>query len=436
MKGRIASTARASLQVIKEQGIESFLRQAYGKLKRREWSVMHRASSLWEGYSGDARILAGIFDFTNEDIEKSNATLKANQRRIQIKTINWFLPDIENVYWGGIHTILRFADYFRAKKSVKNRMVAVCRRPQKDLRREIARGFPELANEIYVVGSLDELDKMPYSDASVCSLWTTAYFLLRFSKTKRKFYFIQDFEPLFYPAGSTYAQAEATYRFGFYGIANTVSLATLYSSYGGVAEFFNPCVDLELFRPPRDDSVTRPFTVFFYGRPGHPRNCFELGAQALTLVKRELGSEVRIVSAGGNWKPREFGLDGVVEQLGVVDYAETASLYRNCDVGVSMMVTAHPSYIPLQLMASGCLVISNHNPHTTWLLKDGKNCILTEASASAIAGAILAAYRIPKMRTRLTKAALETVTRQYSNWAPEMEKIYSYMREPSRSIGK
>jgi glycosyltransferase involved in cell wall biosynthesis len=436
LKSRIASTARASHQVIKEQGIESFLRQAYGKVKRREWSVMQRPPSIWEGYSSDARILAEIFDFTNEEIEKSNATSRANRDRIQIKTIDWFLPDIENVYWGGIHTILRFADYFRVMKSVENRIVAVCGTPQKNLRQEIARAFPELAHDIYTVRSLDELDKVPYSDASVCSLWTTAYFLLRFNKTKRKFYFIQDFEPLFYPAGSTYAQAEATYRFGFNGIANTISLAKLYSSYGGVVAFFKPCVDLKLFHPPEENKMMRPFTVFFYGRPGHPRNCFELGTQALRLVKRELGNEVRIVSAGGDWKPREFGLDGVVEQLGVLNYAETANLYRSCDVGVSMMVTMHPSYIPLQLMASGCLVISNQNPHTTWLLKDGENCILARASASSLSNAILTAYRSPTLRTRITNAALRAARQYYSNWYPEMEKIYEYMTRPARTVRK
>ena len=39
--------------------------------------------------------------------------------------------------------------------------------------------------------------------------------------TKRKFYFVQDYEPLFYPASSRSALAEATYRFGMPAIVNT-----------------------------------------------------------------------------------------------------------------------------------------------------------------------------------------------------------------------
>jgi len=393
------------------------------------WSLQ-KPRSPWEGYSDDARVLASVFDFRAEDLDRSNEILKANPSTIRFREVNWFVPDFDNVYWGGIHTILRFADYFRVSKSVENRIIAISQRNPEELGKDVARAFPSLADRIFVIASLDEVDKVPYADVSVCSLWTTAYYLLRFNKTRRKFYFIQDYEPLFYPAGSTYAQAEATYGFGFFGVANTVSLAKMYSTYGGLAEFFNPCVDTRVFYPSEESNSRRPFTVFFYSRPGHPRNCFELGAQALRLVKRELGNNVRIVSAGSRWDPREFGLDGIVEQLGLLSYQETADLYRSCDAGLSMMVTMHPSYIPMQLMASGCLVVSNQNPHTTWLLKDGENCITPKASASSLSEAILAVYRAPDLRARITKTALQTVRERYSNWAPEMEKIYNFMTNP------
>jgi glycosyltransferase involved in cell wall biosynthesis len=424
------SIMRASVQVIREQGLRSFLRQAYEKVRRNEWYIVRPAPSLWKGYSNDAHALASLFDFSAEDVERSNEILRGNPGTIRFKEINWFVPDFDNVYWGGIHTILRFAEYFTARKSVINRIIVVCQGKLEELRREVSRAFPSLADKICTIASLDELDRVPYADVSVCSLWTTAYYLLRFNKTRRKFYFIQDCEPMFYPAGSTYAQAQATYSFGFYGIANTVTLAKMYSKYGGIVEFFNPCVDTDIFYPSERMNSRRPFTVFFYGRPGHPRNCFELGARALRLVKRELGNNVRIVSAGSRWNPREFGLDGIVEQLGLLSYQDTADLYRSCDAGLSMMVTMHPSYIPMQLMASGCLVVSNQNPHTTWLLKDGENCITPKASASSLSNAILAAYRAPKLRARLTTTGLRTVRQHYSNWEREIEKIYNFMRSP------
>ncbi len=60
-----------------------------------------------------------------------------------------------------------------------------------------------------------KLDDLPASDVAICTFWVSAYFLLKFNKTKRKYYFIQDYEPLFYPGGATFALAESTYRFGF-----------------------------------------------------------------------------------------------------------------------------------------------------------------------------------------------------------------------------
>src|SRR4029077_338146 len=95
--------------------------------------------------------------------------------------------------------------------------------------------------------------------------------------TGYKFYFIQDFEPAFYPAGSTFARAELTYRFGFYGIANTVSLRQMYeTSYNGIAHHFTPCVDRSIFFPPPAERPASPIRLFYYARPGIPRNGFEL----------------------------------------------------------------------------------------------------------------------------------------------------------------
>ena len=101
----------------------------------------------------------------------------------------------------------------------------------------VCAGFPELGScKAYSISSPGQLGDIPGADGGVCTLWTTAYYLLKFNKVKRKFYFIQDYEPLFYPGGSTYAQTEATYRFGFYGIANTQGMKDVYETeYGGRA---------------------------------------------------------------------------------------------------------------------------------------------------------------------------------------------------------
>ena len=75
---------------------------------------------------------------------------------------------------------------------------------------------------------------------------------------RAKFYFVQDNEPQFYPAGAASALAEETYRFGFPGIVNTPGLADVYRAYGNPAVSFVPAVDLERYHPPRTPRPRRP----------------------------------------------------------------------------------------------------------------------------------------------------------------------------------
>jgi glycosyltransferase involved in cell wall biosynthesis len=149
-------------------------------------------------------------------------------------------------------------------------------------------------------------------------------------------------------------------------------------------------------------------------------------AAALTKVKRALGDDIRIVAAGAEWEPSTYGLDGVVQNLGLIGYSATGALYRACDAGVVMMMTRHPSYLPMELMACGALVVTNFNPHTTWLLRDRENCLLTETSASAVAETLLEGLSDHPLRSRISIAAQETV-QHYKDWDSEADKIYEYM---------
>ena len=213
---------------------------------------------------------------------------------------------------------------------------------------------------------------MPPCDAAIATLWTTAYSVVRFQNVQPEVLFHAGYESRFYPAGSISAMVEATYHFDFSAICNTVSLRDIYQGLGGQAEYFDPCIDPAIFhsrnRAPRPRGG--PLTLFCYARPTHARNSFELLSQALRIVKKRMGMEVRIVTAGAEWSPRQFGLEGVVHNLGLLGYHSTGALYRSCTAGVALMMTCHPSYLPFELMACGALVITNSNPSNSWLLKD------------------------------------------------------------------
>lgn len=393
-------------------------------------------SPLWERYSSDASNLVQWFDFSSGDLEANSRLLEAHQGPLDIKRVVWFIPEFDNAFWGGIHTILRFAAYMTAKHGVENCFVLFGNLSGEKIKASMVEAFPDLKDaEVLILRSESEMSSVKPADASICTLWTTAYYNLKFQNTKRKFYFIQDYEPLFYPAGSTYAQVEETYRFGFYGLANTISLKNIYEQqYGGKGISFSPAVDTSIFFPLKEKKPEGPYKVFFYARPGHPRNGFELGLAALRKLKSQMGDKVHIVTAGAGWDPKEIGLEGVVENLGLLTYRQTAELYRSCDVALSMMFTKHPSYIPLELMASGCLVVTNHNPATTWIMKDRENCMLSPASATVLSDTLREALGNAQLRREISKKAHDYITTRYSSWESELETVYQFMRNPDAQL--
>jgi glycosyltransferase involved in cell wall biosynthesis len=425
---RAAALTRRSVAILRARGWRRF----FGRVRRK---LLPSSNQV---YAFEALDFAETLDFTPAELQRSAAAMAVHAGALPVQSVNWFLPHFDHAYYGGIYTILRFAASFAQRHGVRNTFVILggAGLPAAAFYQErIAAAFPALAGSA-AIGVRDdaELTSVPPADVCIATFWTTAYALLKFNQTKRKGYFLQDYEPMFYPAGAISAQVEATYRFGFVGLANTITLKQHYADdYQGEATFFNPCVDTSLFYPADDRSAARqtlPYTVFFYARPDYPRNGFELGAQALRQLKQRLGRSVRIVSAGQRWNPASYGLDGVVEPLGLLSLHETARLYRECDVGLAMMFTRHPSYLPFELMASGCAVVSNVNSATAWLLRDGENCLLALPSATCIADALARALADRELRQRLAANALRLIRERFADWDAQTEQIYRYLCDP------
>ena len=378
-------------------------------------------------YAAEARYVATNCDVTEMDIAASVAACAAEPSG-PLQRMLWIVTEFEVPFYGGIYTILRAADHLRRVHGVANTFAITTRDGEALVSARIARAFPDLAEASDVVAIADtgappELGRF---DGAACSLWTTAYPLLRFRNIRRKFYFLQDWEPLFYPAGTISSAVETTYRFGFHAICNTPALAESYRSFGGTADFFIPAVDDLVFNA-RGRQLRRaedPFVLVCYTRPGTPRNCFESLVEALRLIKKQHGEKVELVTAGSGWDVGQFGLDGIVRNLGLLPYAETGDLYRVADAGLVAMATQHPSYLPFELMACGATVVTNRNPHTAWLLKDGENCLLCELSRSDIVRAVDRLINEPALRDAIAARALAGIEARHRDWTAPLETVH------------
>ncbi|MCJ7696678.1 MAG: glycosyltransferase [Anaerolineaceae bacterium] len=415
-------------------GISIWRKQGFGGLKSalaRKVLSNQGSTAMWQAYKAEAAALAEHFDFSSEDLISSYKVQSGHAGELKIQSVTWFIPDFQHAYYGGMHTILRFADFMTREYGVTNQFALVGTFDTEELSAKISEAFPALqAAKVCKVDIISSMNELAPMDASIATLWSTAYASLKFNDVKRKFYFIQDYEPLFYPAGSTQAQVEATYKFGFYGLCNTPPLRQIYQEqYKGQATSFNPCVDSKVF-----NTINRevhhhgaPWRVFFYARPEHPRNGFELCAVGLRKLKHRLGDQVQILSAGDSWDPKAYGLQGVVDNLGLIPYEKTGDVYRSCDAGLVMMFTRHPSYLPFEMMACGCGVVSNRNPWTEWFLRDGQNCYLADSSATSIADTLEEALINESLRATITTRASQEITQHYSDWHAEFKKVFAWM---------
>ncbi|MDX4026787.1 glycosyltransferase [Aliarcobacter skirrowii] len=355
-----------------------------------------------------------------------------NSKSTVLETVMWFLPNFNNVLQGGVRTIFSTAEYCTINSNTFNIFVIYNINQSKinidQINIDLLKNFPSLSFSIVVKDRIIT-DDLPYSNVAICTLWTTAYMLVDYSKCDRKYYFVQDYEPIFYSAGSIYGLIESTYRFGFECIANTKGVYDKYISYGNKGMYFNPSIDKEVFfNKERIIQNDEPIRIVIYGRPNNSRNGFLIVAEIVKQLKNMLNEKIKIISVGAEWNEKKYNLNGVVENLGILKSMEdVAELYRNSDFGICFMYTPHPSYQPFEYMASGCIPIVNNNKSNEWLLKDLQNCITVEPIPS------LAVHKIMTIITNKKKVAeiknnLSTTIKQYFDWDRTLSQIHKYLK--------
>jgi glycosyltransferase involved in cell wall biosynthesis len=250
--------------------------------------------------------------------------------------------------------------------------------------------------------------------------WVTAYTVRALPQVSQRLYFIQDFEPWFYPMGSEYVFAEQTYRFNFVAIAAGDWLGKLAADYGMRVHVFRFSYDKDRYRPlPRRPGPRR---VFFYARSVTPRRGFELGMLALKKIHERL-PDVQFVLAG--WDTSAYRIPFPALNAGVVPLNELADLYSQCDCALVISLT-NLSLLPLEIMACGCPVVSNRGPNVEWLLRDGENALLADPTPESLAQAVIRMLEDNRLRQRLREGGLASATA--TDWMAEAVKIDAFLK--------
>lgn len=256
----------------------------------------------------------------------------------------------------------------------------------------------------------------------VATSWDTAYPVNTFRDCTHKLYFVQDFEPYFFSLSSQYCFAEATYRYGFTGITAGNWLAEKLSHDYGMQTFaFGFSYDKDLYiQQPRKSGSRR---VFFYARHVTPRRGFELGVLALFYVHQRL-PDVEFVLAG--WDSSTYKLPFPYLNAGTVDVKKLPALYSQCDVALVISLT-NLSLLPLELMASGCPVVSNRGPNVEWLLQHDTNARLADPTPQALGQALIDVLETPGLRQRLVQQGFAFA--HNTDWQQEAQRVAAVLHD-------
>ena len=195
------------------------------------------------------------------------------------------------------------------------------------------------------------------AQAIFATSWETAYPAFLDASPAKRFYFVQDFEPYFYPQGSQSLLAENTYRFGFHGITAGGWLShKLSTEFGMKTDHFDFAVNSEIY----SISNLRPRNeVFFYARPSTPRRGFELGLLALQELARQR-PDVTISLAGEYLDPSQVPF--AHKSLTIMTLPELNVVYNRCVAGL-VISASNMSLLPLELLGSGAVPVVNDAPN-------------------------------------------------------------------------
>lgn len=234
----------------------------------------------------------------------------------------------------------------------------------------------------------------------------TAWPVLNTSRFKRRFYFVQDYEPLFHPMGTEYRIALQTYDQDFDCICAGPWLEGLMRDRHGLwARSFWLAVDRNLYFPAKSERTDDIVHIAFYARHLTARRAVTLGFMALeSLAARDVPVHIHFFGAdsiGFDEAPFPATDHGVLSPRGL------AELYRRCDLGVVFSATNY-SLVPQEMMACGIPVVELDGDSTRAVFPDGV-VTLVEPHPARIADSIEALVRDPAARRRQTEAALRWV---------------------------
>lgn len=341
--------------------------------------------------------------------------------------------------FGGVGTAIILSALLAEKLGARLRVVT--RREPAD-----AEGFAQVlaCNNIEFSGEVefdyvrvgDQQARLPICDGDrflTTSWWTTAC-VLGSIPGKRVDYLLQEDERMFYPYGDERLRCrEVLERRDIRFLINTELLYRHLIETGldhlkENAVWFEPAFPDSMFGGRREERAHGKRLLFFYARPNNLRNLFYRGIEVLDKAVSEkmitpddwevvmVGKDVPTVTLGGILKPQ------VLPTMGWKAYGE---FIKSVDLGFCLMGTPHPSYPPLDLAASGAVVLTNKFGLKKDLHQYSDNIICSGLEVSALLDGLRTA--VARARDDEVRLAAFRNNRMPRSWPETLAKPIEFM---------
>lgn len=224
-------------------------------------------------------------------------------------------------------------------------------------------------------------------DVVIATAWNTAEFAAC-QACHIKLYFIQDYEPWFYPMGESFFRAMQSYSCDLKPITIGRWLA------GKMSEHYDGCVpycefgaDLSIYKP--SDSKRTPNSICAIYQPEKDRRSSGLLRDAIELALA-VKPDLQFYLYGWGGSEFAFGDKPQVHMLGVLSVEECSDLYSKCSLGISLSAS-NPSRLPFEMLATGLPVVELAAENNSYDFPRG-GMLFADPSAEGIASAIISAF--------------------------------------------
>jgi len=260
------------------------------------------------------------------------------------------------------------------------------------------------------------------------SWWTTAA-TLGGVRAQQILYLLQEDERMFYPLGDDHLLCSRVLSDTRLRLAiNTPLLMQHLGSTGvpGLAEravAFEPAFPGHIFRR-RDRPAGAKRLLLFYARPTHLRNLFHFGLDVLDQAVRCGAIDLSrwdIAMVGAQIPPFRFDNGYIPERHEGLSWQAYAELVGRADLGLSLMYTPHPSYPPLDLAASGAVVVTNRYGIKTDLARYSENILCADLEPAALVQALRDGIQLAENESeRARRFAAQSIA---DDWAKTLQPV-------------